>query len=132
MEKETDITDRTTATLRWTARTIGAIVALFWILITIAAGIAETSGLTLEGFVIAIMVAGTTIGVLTSWINERRGGVITLLFGIAFCTFALISSGHNHALAMLTSGGPFILVGFLFLITDSRSKKIDPLPDPEN
>lgn len=126
MENEVEKQDRATAIIRWTARTIGSIVALFWVLIAIVAGISETSGLTLEGFIIAIMVTGNTIGVITSWVNERRGGLITLLFGIAFSTFALFSAGHNHALAMLTSGGPFILVGTLLLIAHSRSVKVNP------
>jgi succinate dehydrogenase hydrophobic anchor subunit len=131
MDKETEKTDRTTGTLRWMARAIGTIVVLFWLLIAIGYAITEPPSLSLDDIVMAVLVAGTTIGVFISWTNERTGGIITLLFGIAHSTFALIASGHNHALAMLVSGGPFILVGILFLITDSRSKKVDPLSDPD-
>ena len=110
MENDIEKKDRMTAILRWTARIIGTIVALFWVLMTIASGIAESSGLTLEGFVIAIMVAGTTIGVFIAWTNEWRGGIISLFLGIAFSTFALISAGRNHVLAMLVTGGPYVVV----------------------
>ena len=127
MDIENEQTDRTTGILRWTARTVGVIVALFWIIMIVAAAIAGSSSLTFEGFFIAVMVIGNTAGVILSWTEERRGGIITLLFGIAFCIFALISAGRNHLLAMLVSGGPFIVVGILFLITNSRSKKLNPL-----
>ena len=122
MENETEKLDRTTAVIRWTARTIGTIVVLFWVLIAIGYGITEPSNLTLDDIVMAVLVAGTTIGVLVSWVQERTGGIITLLFGIAHSIFALIASGHNHLFAMLVSGGPFILVGTLFLITEKRSR----------
>jgi hypothetical protein len=122
MEEELEKTDRTTGLLCWTARTIGVIVALFWIIMIIAAAIAESSSLTFEGFFIAVMVIGNSAGVILSWTNERKGGLITLLFGISFCIFALISAGRNHLLAMLVSGGPFVLVGVLFLIVSRRTQ----------
>jgi len=125
MENETEKPDRTTTAIRWTARTIGTIVVIFWVLIAIGYGITEPSKLALEDMVMAVLVAGTTIGVLLSWANERTGGMITLLFGIAHSTFALIASGHNHVFAMLISGGPFILVGTLFLLAEKRSRTVE-------
>jgi hypothetical protein len=73
----------------------------------------------------AILVLGTTIGILVAWKIERIGGLITLLFGIAHSIFALFASGHNHVLAMLISGGPFIVVGILFLATSARSTRFE-------
>jgi len=71
----------------------------------------------------AILILGTTIGVFTAWKAEKIGGIITLCFGIAHSSFALYASGHNHAFAMLISGGPFIFTGILFLVADTRSTR---------
>lgn len=36
--------------------------------------------------------------------------------GIAHSTFAFFAAGHNKALAVVISGGPFLLAGILFLV----------------
>jgi uncharacterized membrane protein YGL010W len=123
MEKQNAGTDRTTAVIRWAARAIGTIVVLFWLLIAVGYGITEPSKMTLDDMIMAVLVAGTTVGVALSWINEKTGGIITLLFGLAHSAYALIEAGHNQGLAMLVSGGPFILVGMLFLLAYKRSSK---------
>jgi hypothetical protein len=115
--------DRTTKTLRWIARIFGTLIVLFWLIVALAYGTLEPSELGAEDIMMAILVVGTTIGVLLAWKLERIGGIITLLFGIAHSIFALFASGHNHAFAMLISGGPFIVIGILFLIVSARSTR---------
>lgn len=125
MENKKEGADRTTAIIRWAARAIGTIVVLFWLLIAVGYGITEPSQMTLDDMIMVVLVAGTTLGLTLSWINEKTGGIITLLFGLAHSTYALVEAGHNQGLAMLISGGPFILVGILFLIAFRRSSKQD-------
>jgi hypothetical protein len=115
--------DRTTKTLRWIARIFGTLIVLLWLIVALAYGTLEPSELGAEDIMMAILVVGTTIGVLLAWKLERIGGIITLLFGIAHSIFALFASGHNHAFAMLISGGPFIVIGILFLIVSARSTR---------
>jgi succinate dehydrogenase hydrophobic anchor subunit len=123
MNNQTNRYDHTTKTLRWIARISGTLIVLFWLIVAFAYGTGEPSELGAEDIMMAILVVGTTIGVLLAWKLERIGGVITLLFGIAHSIFAIFASGHNHAFAMLISGGPFIVIGILFLIVSARSTR---------
>lgn len=116
--------DRTTKILRWIARILGTLIVLFWLVVALAYGTGEPSEQGLEDIIMTILVVGTTIGILLAWKLERIGGIITLLFGIAHSIFALFASGHNHAFAMLISGGPFIVIGILFVIVSARSTRV--------
>jgi amino acid transporter len=124
MNNETPHYERTTKVLRWIARIFGTLIVLLWLIVALAYRTGEPSEQGTEDIIMAILVVGTTIGVLLAWKFEKVGGYITLLFGIAHSTFALFASGHNHAFAMLISGGPFIFTGILFLITDNRRMKV--------
>lgn len=59
----------------------------------------------------------TTAAVVTAvaWWRAGVGGLLMVLFGLAFSTFGYISAGHNKWLAVLVSGVPFLVAGFLFL-----------------
>jgi hypothetical protein len=113
-----------TKILRWIARILGTLIVLFWLIVALAYGTGEPSEQGTEDIIMAILVLGTSIGILLAWKFERIGGIITLLFGIAHSIFALFASGHNHAFAMLISGGPFIVIGILFLIVSTLSRKV--------
>jgi hypothetical protein len=123
MNNQTVRYERTTRVLRWIARIFGTLIVLLWLIVALAYGIGEPSEQRTEDIIMAILVVGTTIGVLLAWKHEKVGGFITLLFGIAHSIFALFASGHNHAFAMLISGGPFTLTGILFLIANNRRMK---------
>jgi len=123
MNNQTARYERTTKVFRWIARIFGTMIVLLWLIVALAYGIGEPSEQGTEDTIMAILVVGTTIGVLLAWKFEKVGGFITLLFGIAHSTFALFASGHNHVFAMLISGGPFILTGILFLIANTRRMK---------
>jgi hypothetical protein len=125
MPKNNENEYRRTTIIRRIARIIGTISAAFWLFIAFAHGVTPISQMELVNIVMAVFIMGSAIGVFVSWINERIGGVITLLFGIAHSTFALIEAGHNQGLAMLISGGPFILAGLLFLRAHSRSTNVN-------
>ena len=122
MDNHPDRYERTTKAIRWTARIFGTLIVLFWLFVAFVSGITDPSEPEIESIIMAILILGTTSGVLVAWKVERIGGLITLFFGIAHSIFALIVSGHNHGFAMLISGGPFILTGSLFLIANHRSR----------
>jgi MYXO-CTERM domain-containing protein len=76
-----------------------------------------------RGWLLAVRRPGLchkTAGVLTAWWRERIGGIVLLVIALAHGTFALISSGHNRGFAVLISGGPFLLIGLLFLASWRR------------
>jgi hypothetical protein len=56
-------------------------------------------------------------------VDHRLGaGRDRRLVAVARALFAYLASGHNRAFAMLISGGPFLLVGVLFLLYWARSQ----------
>jgi len=121
--------DRTAKWLHWIARGIGSLVAAFWLFVGIISGINEPEPLTLEGAIMAGLIAASVLGVLIAWWGEGLGGIILLFVAIAHSTFAYIASGHNKGFAMLISGGPWLLVGVLFLTSWRRSTRSG---DPQN
>lgn len=127
MKTQTTRNDRILKGLRWTARIFGTTIVFFWMIVALAYGIQGSTEQGMEDTLMAILVIGTTIGVLLAWKFERVGGFITLLFGIAHSIFALLAAGHNHAFAMLISGGPYIVTGILFLLADTRSRKLQTI-----
>lgn len=124
MKTQTTRYDHISKGLRWTARIFGTTIVFFWLIVALAYGIQGSPKQGMEDTLMAILVVGTTVGVLLAWKFERMGGLITLLFGIAHSVFALFAAGHNHAFAMSISGGPYILTGILFLLAYTRSQKL--------
>jgi len=61
------------------------------------------------------LIPASALSVLITWRQEEIGGTLLLICAIAHSTFEYFASGHNQGLAMLISGGPFLLVGILFL-----------------
>ena len=50
----------------------------------------------------------------------------TLISAVAYSTFAYFDGGHSRGLAMLISGGPYFLIGALFLASWWCSRKAGP------
>jgi hypothetical protein len=117
------ITDRNAKILRWTARGFGTLIASIWLLIAILSLIYEQEQGGIESTIMAVLIVSSILGVVIAWLRELEGGLIILVIAIAHSTFALIEAGHNKGLAVLISGGPFFVIGSLFIATWWRSKK---------
>jgi hypothetical protein len=65
------------------------------------------------------MMTGLTVAsllsILVAWWRGGIGGTFLLICGAAHSTLAVFASGHNKLGAVLISGGPFLLLGALFL-----------------
>ncbi|MCK4472968.1 MAG: hypothetical protein KAW49_14395 [Anaerolineae bacterium] len=114
--------DRATKWTRWIARGIGSLVVAFWLFMGITYDIVESRPWTLEDMIMAGLVTTSALGVLIAWWREGIGGTILVICAAAHSTFAYVVAGHNKALAMLVSGGPFLLIGSLFLAVWWRSR----------
>lgn len=110
---------------KWIARIIGSVFALFWLFIGVASGFDDPQPMNWESISMALLIGASAIGVIIAWFRERLGGVLLVFVGVAFSVFALISSGHNHLLAMMSSGFPYIIVGGLFLLSSRKPKEKD-------
>ena len=73
--------------------------------------------------IMAGLIITSVLGVLIAWWREGIGGTILVICAVAHSTFAYIVAGHNKGLAMLISGGPFLLIGILFLASGWRSRR---------
>jgi DMSO reductase anchor subunit len=103
-------------TMRLVARVVGVLAVAMWIMIFVGGLIAENpEPLTTESYLLIALSAGAAVGVAWAFVDEKAGGLITLVVGVAFAVFALVTAGRNAWLAVLFSGGPFILAGAFFL-----------------
>ena len=117
------IGDRATRWMRWIARGIGSFIAASWWLAGIAGALYEREPWTLESAIMAGFMITSGLGVLIAWRREGIGGAVLVIHGMLFSTFGYFSAGRNKGFAMLVSGGPFLLVGILFLATWRRSRQ---------
>ena len=114
--------DKLTAQLRDAARTLGAMIAVVWLLAGIGYAVLDPWTLTSElviGFLFFLV-----LGVGIAWWKECVGGVMLIVLSVAFSTFVCVEATRNQALAWFISGGPFLVVGILFLATWLRSKTV--------
>ncbi len=123
--------DKTTKIIHWTARILGSISGVFWVLaLTLSTimeselGVEPTPEAKLEGTILGCLVAVVVIGVIIAWFREGIGGLIVVIGGIVLSIFAYITAGHNKVLAMASSGIPFLIAGILFLIYWRRTRKL--------
>lgn len=101
--------------LRWLARGIGSLAAGFWLLIALLGAVRGSEPWTLESGILTGLIVASVIGTAVGWYRERLGGFLLVMIAIAHSTFAYFAAGHNKGLAMAVTGGPFLIVGVLFL-----------------
>ena len=114
--------DQATGRIRWIARGTGSLVAAFWLLMGVLAGIVEPGPWSLESAIMAGLIVTSALAVLVAWWREGIGGTMVVICAVAHSVFAYVASGHNRGLAMLISGGPFLVIGILFLASWWRSR----------
>jgi hypothetical protein len=108
--------------IRWIARGTGSSVAAFWLLMGVLSGIIEPGPWSLESAIMAGLIVTSALAVLVAWWREGIGGTMVVVCAVAHSVFAYVASGHNRGLAMLISGGPFLVIGILFLASWWRSR----------
>lgn len=106
-------------TLRWLARVVSTVAAIFWLLILLDIIACDA----LVGFVcmnweMALLLGLASVSLLCvvlAWWREDVGGLLMLLWGIAFSAIALVTSPTRRVYSILVSGVPFLVAGILFL-----------------
>ena len=107
--------------IRWTARGLSIFVASVWVVMGIVPTFFEPPAWTFEDRMMAGLTTACLVSILIAWFREGVGGVLLILCGVAHSTFAYFAAGHNIPLAMAISGGPFVVLGVLFLLARRRS-----------
>ena len=125
LTKDKQNNDRSVKILRRLARGIGALIASFWLFIVVVSILPEGPELDTESAIMAILIFSSILSVIIAWFRELEGGIVILLVAIAHSIFALIAAGRNKGFAVLVSGGPFFVIGSLFVATWWRSKRLN-------
>ncbi|MDZ7799002.1 MAG: hypothetical protein U5L76_05400 [Patescibacteria group bacterium] len=108
--------------IRWLARTLGLIIVLFWLIISLGYAFSDFESFTGESLIINLLVIITTIGFMVAWRKEKLGSIILISGGIIHSIFAYFMAGHNHLFAVLISGFPFVIIGILFYAISCQKK----------
>jgi len=117
--------DQLAKRMRWVARGTGSLITAFWLFMSIGYAIGESEETwTWESSVMTALIVVSIVGFAITWKQELAGGVILVACAVAHSTFALFAAGHNHAFAMLISGGPYLLIGILFLLSWRQSSDL--------
>jgi hypothetical protein len=118
--------------LRIFAKTFAALAAAFWLFAIIADFIValqkEQDPFLLEGLLLTLLVLINSVGALLAWWRAKTAAIVLILGGVALSIFAVLSAGHNHLLAVLVSGAPFLLAGLLIRLTPAGSGSKRPHP----
>lgn len=105
--------------IRWLARTISTLAAVFWLLILLDIIACDV----LVGFVcvnweialLLTLVIFSSLSVVIAWRRERIGGIVMIIWGFVFSFIAIVTSTSQRAFSIIVSGVPFIVAGILFL-----------------
>ncbi|RMF69345.1 MAG: hypothetical protein D6743_01960 [Calditrichaeota bacterium] len=115
MNPSNAVSNRLAIALRWSARGVGSLAAASWLFVIIAGAVAKEEPWTSESTVLTVLGAASALGVLIAWRKEGLGGLLLVACGIAGNIFGWIAAGRNKAVAMLVTGGPFVVAGLLFI-----------------
>jgi hypothetical protein len=108
---------RTFRWIRWLARGLGLLFVAYWLFVGIAHAIGGDEPVSFESVWITVHLLLLMASFAISWWREGLGGALLTVLALAFSVFGYFSAGHNRGIAMLISGGPFLLVGVLTLVS---------------
>ena len=102
---------------RWIARVIGSLASAIFLLIIIAGALSGEEPWTAESTILTVLFAASALSVLIAWWKEGLGGSLVTACGIAGCIFGGVAAGRNKLVAGLITGGPFVVAGFFFIVS---------------
>ena len=103
--------------LRWTARAVGLLASVVFLLIIIAGALSAEEPWTAESTILAVLFVTSALSVLIAWWKEGLGGWLVTTCGLAGFTFGVVAAGRNKLIAGLITGGPLVVAGFLFIVS---------------
>ena len=104
--------------MRWTARIVGLVVAIFMTIMVIGSAAGEITSdepipFDVEGVTLGIITAVALAGCIMSWWRERLAAMLLVLAAIGLAIHIGISAGRNHVLAWTMLGLPYLIAGVL-------------------
>ena len=110
--------------MRWAARAIGLVAAVFFIGMLIGSAVSEGVGpMTIESTTLVLLGAIGLAGCIASWWRERLSAILLVLTAVGFGIHIGICAGRNHFLAWLIIGLPYLVAGILIFSSWRLSRK---------
>ncbi len=130
----TSVPLRARGLIRWTARILALLIALFAATMGIGSAVAESEEpLTVTGVGVAAFIVWIVVGMLAAWRWERIGGISGVLAGVALGFFVFFTAGRNEVLVAVMMSVPIIIVSAGFLVADrGTAGKLAPISDSED
>jgi hypothetical protein len=117
---------------RWLARGIGTLAAAVWLLIMLDILACDLLVgfvcLSWETVLLVVIAVFSMLSVIIAWWREGIGGCVMLVWGLTFTIIAYVTSRLQHVYSMLITGVPFIIAGFLFLVSWRFQEQADTDP----
>lgn len=117
--------------LRWTGLSLATLASTLWVAVFVAGGLVgdehAVEADVAEGVGVTVLALVNVVATAVAWHRPRLGGRLLVATGTCLAAFALLTAGRNHALAMASSGGPFLLAGVL-LVLATRPASSAPRP----
>jgi len=104
--------------MRWAARAIGLVAALFFVFMLIGSAVSDGVGpMDVESSTMVLLVVVALAGCIVSWWRDAIAGMLLVLTSIGFGVHIGYFAGQNHALAWSMVGLPYLIAGVLLLLS---------------
>ena len=102
--------------MRWAARAIALVGAIYFMVVLIGSAINEGVGpITIEGATIAVLGLVALVGCVASWWRERLAGILLIGTAVGLGIHIGICAGQHHLLVWSVTGLPYLVAGLLLL-----------------
>jgi hypothetical protein len=111
--------------MRWAARAIALVAALFFVGMLLGSAISEGVGpITVESGTLVLIGVGALAGCIVSWWRDVAAGILLVLTSIGLAVHIGCFAGHSHFLAWSMIGLPYLVAGILILSSWRFSGKV--------
>lgn len=109
--------------LRWLARVIGTLWAVFLLMMGIGYAVIETGPVTLVSVMVGVTFAGFVIAVVIAWWREKIGAIVLLIWSVLYMIYMVTVVKENAVMVMFIISGPFLVSAVLFLLSHCRTSR---------
>jgi hypothetical protein len=106
------------------------IVGMFSFLLAIIMELTSSLVISDTEIIFIFCYAAVLVGVIIAWRREKIGGILLILYAITFFLYGYFTGRYGFSLSLLPElldefliGGPILLAGILFLLSDWKSKR---------
>ena len=115
--------------MKWAGRLIGLVAAGFFLVFLVGEAISKVldkgrEPLETAGILLGLLQGLALVGAIVSWWRERLAGMLLAAASVGLGIHIGVYAGHNHFLAWLMVGLPYLVASVLLLISWRLSRQI--------